>query len=196
MFFKKSSLVEHAAPPVEATLLPESVPLPLERIVVAMSDVLGEFDVATADMDVARAKLADICRDLSLDPMDPLEMDTLAANFDRGGIERMAVIVSLLERGAIEREMLRRIFDKRIRTAVKGGVVEPARVSSFVTLELLAQSQLRREELARRVVLGFGASVLGEKAAESRAALERLDYGRLMEESNRARRVLKEQGSR
>jgi hypothetical protein len=131
-----------------------------------------------------------------MDPLEPLEVDGLTTNFDRGAVERMALIVVLLERGAIARETLVRIVDRRLRTATKGGIIEPAQNSRLVTLELLAQSPLRREEMARRVVLGFGASVRGEKLSESRAALERLDYGRLMDESNRARRALREQGSR
>ena len=198
MFFKKSSLLEpsRAAPQVEATLLPESVPLPLEPFMTTMVEVLGEFDPSMADLDVARAKWADVCRDISMDPLEPLEMDGFTTNFDRSAVQRLALIVSVLERLAIPRDILARLLDRRLRTATKGGIVEPAQSSRFVTLELLAQSPLRREELARRVILGFGASVRGEKLAESRAALERLDYGRLMDESNRARQALREQGSR
>lgn len=198
MFFKKSSLVEPSrpAPQVEATLLPESVPVPLEPLMTTMVEALGEFDASMADLDVARAKWADLCRDQSMDPLDPLEMDGLTTNFDRGAVQRLALIVVLLERGAIQREMLTRLVNRRVRTATKGGIVEPAQSSRLVTLELLAQSPLRREELARRIILGFGASVRGEKLAESRTALERLDYGRLMDESNRARQALREQGSR
>jgi hypothetical protein len=198
MFFKKSALVEPSrpTPQVEASLLPESVPVPLEPFMTMMVEVLGEFDGALADLDVVRAKWADVCRDQSMDPLEPLEVDGLTTNFDRGAVERMALIVVLLERGAIARETLVRIVDRRLRTATKGGIIEPAQNSRLVTLELLAQSPLRREEMARRVVLGFGASVRGEKLSESRAALERLDYGRLMDESNRARRALREQGSR
>ncbi len=198
MFFKKSSLVEpsRAAPKVEATLLPESVPVPLEPFMATMVEVLGEFDPSMADLDVGRAKWADVCRDLSMDPLDPLEMDGFTTNFDRGAVQRLAFIVVALERLAIQREILTRLLDGRLRTATKGGIVEPAQSSRFVTLELLAQSPLRREELARRTILGFGASIRGEKLVESRAALERLDYSRLMDESNRARRALREQGSR
>lgn len=161
-----------------------------------MVEALGEFDPSMADLDVARAKWADVCRDISMDPLEPLEMDGFTTNFDRGAVQRLALIVVVLERLAIHREILTRILDRRLRTATKGGIVEPAQNSRLVTLELLAQSPLRREELARRVILGFGASIRGEKLAESRAALERLDYGRLMDESNRARRALREQGSR
>lgn len=192
MFFKKSSLVEPSRPvaQVEVTLLAESVPIVLERFTTMMSEVLAEFDTSLADLDVARAKWADICRDLSMNPFDPLELDGLTNHFDRGAVDRMALIVVMLERGVIPKDVLVRIVDRRLRAATKGGIVEPARDSKLLTLELLAQSPLRREELCRRVILGFGASIRGEKLAESKAALERLDYGRLMDEANRARRSL------
>lgn len=198
MFFKKSSLVEASRPAsqVEATLLPDSVPITLESVIAVMTEVLAEFDTSLADLDVARAKWADVCRDLQFNPLDPLEFDGLTGQFDRGAVERLALIVVLLERFAISRDILARIIERRVRAATKGGIIEPAQQSQLVTLELLAQSPLRREELARRVILGFGASIRGEKLVDSRAALERLDYGRLMEESNRARRVLREQGNR
>lgn len=198
MFFKKSSLVEPSrpAPQTEGSLLPESVPISLDSVLLVMSDVLRDLEIAAADLDVARAKWADLCRDLGMNPFDPLELDGLTTHFDRAAAGRMALIVVMLERGAISRDVLIRILDKRIRTATKAGVVEPVQASQLVTLELLAQSPLRREELARRVILGFGASIRGEKLGDSRAALERLDYGRLMAEANRARQALRDQGNR
>jgi len=193
VFFKKSSLVEPSRPvsQVEASLLPENVPVALDSFMAVMSEVLAEFETSLADLDVARAKWADICRDMSMNPLDPLELDVLTNHFDRGATERMVLVVVLLERGAIAKEMLARIVDRRLRSATKGGIVDPARESKLLTLALLAQSPLRREELARRVVLGFGASIRGEKLSESKAALERLDYGRLMDEADRARRAVR-----
>ena len=119
MFFKKSSLLEpsRAAPQVEATLLPESVPLPLEPFMTTIVEVLGEFDPSMADLDVARAKWADVCRDISMDPLEPLEMDGFTTNFDRSAVQRLALIVSVLERLAIPRDILARLLDRRLRTA-------------------------------------------------------------------------------
>ncbi|HRI71909.1 MAG TPA: hypothetical protein PK156_47075, partial [Polyangium sp.] len=148
MFFKKSSLVDapRPAPRADANLLPESVPISLDSVLAVMVEVLAEFDVSVADLDVARAKWADLCRDMGLAPLDPLEVDGLTNYFDRGATERMALIVMLLERGAITRDVLQRIVNQRLSTATKGGIVEPARVSQLVTLALLVQSPLRREE--------------------------------------------------
>ena len=107
MFFKKSSLVEPSRPAVqvEATLLPESVPVPLEPLMTMMVEVLGEFDASMADLDVARAKWADVCRDQAMDPLDPLEMDGLTTNFDRGAVQRLALIVVCWEFGRAPRHL-------------------------------------------------------------------------------------------
>ncbi|HVK63148.1 MAG TPA: hypothetical protein VM694_01670 [Polyangium sp.] len=179
-----------AAPAVQdARLLPESVPLDLTQILAALGQVLAEIEPAALDVDVARAKLADLCRDLAIDPVDPLELDPLAAGLDRGAIERLALLVLVLERRVIPEPALKRIFEGRARTAAREGLFDVARGSGLVTLDLLRQSPLRREELAHRLILGLGASVAGESLAEARAALERLDYGRLMAEAERARRA-------
>jgi hypothetical protein len=52
------------------------------------------------------------------------------------------------------------------------------------------------EEFARRFVQGLGASIRGESAAASREALERLDYGRLLAEADRAKKAAEERAGR
>jgi hypothetical protein len=71
---------------------------------------------------------------------------------------------------------------------VRGGFVEVAQGSPLLTLDLLKRAPLRLEELARRFVMGLGASIAGEALEVSRKALERLDYGRLLAEAERAKR--------
>jgi hypothetical protein len=74
--------------------------------------------------------------------------------------------------------------------------VESDDLDTLVNLLLEEETPMTSQELARRVVLGLGASVAGERLADSRAALERLDYGRLMAESNRARRAMQDQAGK
>ena len=52
------------------------------------------------------------------------------------------------------------------------------------------------EELARKFLASLGAAVKGEKPALSRQRLERLDYGRLLEETERARQAAEERVAR
>ncbi len=190
MSFLKNWFVDRPAdaPTKEASLLAESVPVALAPVMATLGILLGENEPALLEGDVARAKFADICRDLGIEPLDPLEMDSISGNLDRAGWERFSLLVLVLERFAIPKDLLRRIFQGRLRTAVREGLVEVARASELVTMEKLRDGPLRREELTRRLILGLGASVAGENMPEARAALERLDYGRLMAEAERAKR--------
>lgn len=191
MSFLKSWFVDPAPPPEpaqEPAPSPESAPIELPWLMEAMRDALAELEPATLDPDVVRAKIADICRDLSIPPMDPLELERLASNLDRGGWDRMGLLVLVLERGALG-EAMAPLFKGRIRSAVRRGLIEVAESSPLITLELLERAPLRLEELARRFVLGLGASVAGETLEASRAALARLDYNRLITEAERAKRA-------
>jgi hypothetical protein len=186
----RSSEGKQATP--EKRLVPESVPVDLGALMMAIGRVLGELDPAALDADVARAKIADRMRALDIEPLDPLEIDSLATGLDRGGWERVGLLALAVERGGLAEAAQKRIFDGRTRTAVKDGFVEAARATPLLTLELLRSGPLRVEELARRFVLGLGASILGEPLETSKKALERLDYGRLVAEAERAKKAAAE----
>jgi hypothetical protein len=175
-------------PAPEPAPAPESVPIELPWLVEALRDALAELEPATLDPDVVRAKLADLCRNLSIEPMEPLELERLASGLDRGGWDRMGLLALVMERGALG-DKIAPLFKGRIRSAVRRGLIETAESSSLLTLELLERAPLRLEELARRFILNLGASVAGETLDASRAALSRLDYNRLMAEADRAKRA-------
>ncbi|HLM72387.1 MAG TPA: hypothetical protein VK459_06840 [Polyangiaceae bacterium] len=175
-------------PALEPAPAPESVPVELPWLLEAMREALAELEPATLDPDVVRAKIADICRGLAIEPMEPLELERLASNLDRAGWDRMGLLVLVMERGALG-DKLAPLLKGRIRTAVRRGLIETAESSPLITLELLERAPLRLEELARRFVMGLGASIAGEMLEASRAALARLDYNRLMTEAERAKRA-------
>jgi hypothetical protein len=184
-----------ASGPPEVSVAPESIPIDLAAFLEALRAAMGELDDAAIDADVVRAKLADICRSFGIEPLDPLELDSFTTSFDRGGWERMALLVLAAERGGLG-EGLKRALSGRVRSAVRGGFVEASRSSPLLTLELLRTAPLRLEELARRFVLGLGASVAGEELENTKRALERLDYGRLLAEADRAKRAAAERSGR
>jgi hypothetical protein len=175
-------------PALEPAPAPESAPIQLPWLLEAMRDALAELEPATLDPDVVRAKIADICRGLTIEPMEPLELERLASNLDRAGWDRMGLLVLVMERGALG-DKLAPLLKGRIRSAVRRGLIETAESSPLITLELLERAPLRLEELARRFVMGLGASIAGEPLEASRAALARLDYNRLMTEAERAKRA-------
>ncbi len=59
--------------------------------------------------------------------------------------------------------------------------------TELLTRELLWQSPLRLEEFVRKWLEVLGVGVAEETVEESRQRLERLDYGRLLAESERAK---------
>jgi hypothetical protein len=143
----------------------------------------------SVDPDLVRARLADRCRDAGLDPLVPEEFDTLAAGFDEEANRRLALLVGALDlegmRGTLAALAASRPLGKLVGAAFAG----VARETPLLTLELLRQSPLRVEELARRFLAGLGAQVRGETAEVSRQRLKRLDYGRLLDEAERARQA-------
>lgn len=179
-----------AAP--EVPVAPESIPIALPALLDGMRAALGEIEPGLCDPDVVRAKLADLCRGLSVEPLDPLEFDGIAAGLDKGGWERMGLLVLAVERGALG-GALRRAIEGRPK-AFCMGFAEAARGAPLLDLDLLRSAPLRLEELSRRLVVGLCASIAGETLEASRATLTRLDYGRLMAEAERARRGVDPKG--
>ena len=70
------------------------------------------------------------------------------------------------------------------------------RDTALLTIEVLGQSDLRVEELTRRLIAELGATVAGESAEESRKKLHRLDYGRLLAEAEQAKLAATERTER
>jgi hypothetical protein len=71
-----------------------------------------------------------------------------------------------------------------------------AQDTNLLTIEVLAQSEQRVEELARRFLAAIRASINGESAEESKQRLNKLDYSRLLAEADRAREAAKDRAER
>lgn len=143
-------------------------------------------DGVPADPELTRARLADAFRDAGLVPPLPEEADAAAAGLDAEGAGRFAALVAVLDLDEVRGSLMK--------MSVAGNAAElaarlagVARDSSLLTAEILRQSELRLEELARRLIAGLGAGVAGETAAKSKERLERIDYGRLLAEAERAK---------
>jgi hypothetical protein len=139
------------------------------------------------DPDLVRARLADGLRDAGLRPPTLDEFDALADGLDDEGWRRLAVLASALDQEDV-RSALPQLAKVRLPAELLAlGFVGVARTTPLLTLDLLAQSPLRLEELARLLLAELGLAVSGESARASRERLGRLDYGRLLAEAERAR---------
>jgi hypothetical protein len=139
------------------------------------------------DPDLVRARLADGCRDAGLDPPTLEAVTAMVARLDDEGWQRLAVLT-----GALDVKDVRDALAVLTAAQPPGELLEIAfvvlaRSASLLTLELLRQSPLRVEELARRFLARLGAAVRGESKSESCERLKRLDYERLLAEAERAK---------
>lgn len=139
------------------------------------------------DPDVVRARLADTLRDLGVEPIDPDLFEKLAQPLDEGGWARLDLATRCLKIPITGDALPALVAARGAEGAVRQGFIDFAQSSPLLTVELLRQSSLRVEELARRWIAFLGAEVAGETPEASRAALERLDYARLLAEVERAK---------
>jgi len=147
------------------------------------------FDGQPPDMDLMRARLADRYRDAGLTPIAPEEFDSFTGGFDEETCRRLAVLVAALESEEVLKALGNSSEERPLMEQMKAAFFDLAHYTPLLTLELMRQSHLRAEELARRFIAGLGATVQGESVKASRQRLERLDYAKLLEETERAKRA-------
>ncbi len=143
-------------------------------------------DGAGADPDLTRARLADALRDAGLVPPPPDESAAAVAGLDGEAGGRLAAFAAVLDVPDV-RAALPKLLAGRPPLDLFAALAGVARDTPLLTADVLRQSELRVEELARRLVAGLGAAVAGETPAKSRQRLERIDYGRLLAEAERAK---------
>jgi hypothetical protein len=180
----------------------ETPQLDLAPLQALLADAAARRAGREVEPDLVRARLADGCRDAALTPLLPEEFDALTARLDAEGSVRLALLTARLDaEGWVRLALLVDALDlKEVRGAlaalaavrplvalVEAAFVGLARETPLLTPELLRQSPLRGEELARRFIAVLGADVRGESRQASRQRLARLDYGRLLVEAEQAR---------
>jgi len=172
----------------EASIDLAEASIDLDALVEALSFQLYTVTAEAADPDVVRARIADVYRDIEVAPMDPLEFEAYAAGLDEAAWRRMALLAGAAEGDeALGEALAARAAGEGAADQVKRGFIDLARDTPLLTMDLLAASSLRVEELARRFIAAVGAAVEDETPEASQAALVRLDYGRLLAEAERAK---------
>lgn len=165
----------------------------LAGVQAVLADGAARYAGRPVEPDLVRARLADGWRDAGLPPLPPEGFAALARGLDEEAWRRLLLLTGALGledvRGALPVLAAARHLPGSLEDTA---FVELARQTPLLTLELLRQGPLRVEELARRFVAGLGAGVRGESAAVSRQRLERLDYGRLLAEAERAKQAAEE----
>lgn len=141
---------------------------------------------APADLVLLRAQWGDLCRDghtvrPSAEAFAPLSADDAA-------LRRASLLMSaLLSQPHAARWVSDGAYGRNADGHLHCSVVLPATRLDLLTPQLVAESNLRAEELARAFAASLGVGIQGEDEATSEATLRRLDYRRLLAGADRAK---------
>jgi len=106
------------------------------------------------------------------------------------------VLVALLDLAPVPSVLAQLAVTWPVHQIVSAAFTGLAEDTPLLTLEVLSQSEQRVEELARRFLAALRAGVTGESAEESKTRLHKLDYGRLLEEADKARTAAADRAER
>lgn len=151
---------------------------------------------AEPDVPLTRARLADGLRDAGLVPLPPDEFDRAIESYDAESERRLTVLVVALELEPVRAAVANAAAPASAGQLVSAALIDLARDTNLLTLDVLAQSEQRVEELARRLVLALRAGIAGETPEESKKRLHKLDYGRLLAEAEKAKEAATERAER
>lgn len=158
--------------------------VPLEA---AVADTVPQLEGKAIEAVLVRARLADAYRDAQVEPLSPDAFDALTADLNAEAWRRLALAVSVLDLPMTRTALPHLIDEGGSARQVDEAFVCLARETSLLTMELLRQGPFRIEEFIRHFLARLGGAVAGETTQQSRERLERLDYGRLLAEAERAK---------
>jgi hypothetical protein len=167
------------------------VEVPVAPVVAAMARAASQFEAVDVDAALVGARLSDHCRDASVEPVEPALFEASARPLDAQGWRRLAVLTAALDQPEL-RAGVASSLQARGAVEVVGGFVASAKEKARLEMSVLCRSPLRVEELARDLLARVDAPVAGETREQSRAALERLDYERLLALADKARDAARE----
>jgi len=164
-----------------------TVAIDLGPLEAALAEIVPRLENAEVEPDLVRARLADGYRDAGVNPPVPDAFDKLVPDLDAEAWRRLALAVCALNLPEVCATVPGLVGNAGAIAQVKEAFVGLALATPLLTMTLLRQSPLRVEEFARHFLARLGTAVSGETAAQSRERLERLDYGRLLAEAERAK---------
>lgn len=167
----------------------EPEPMILQMVANRFSWLAPRMEDREIEPDLLRAQLADHCRDADLSPVDPQAFDRWTTDLKTEDWRRLALAVSALEDPPTRKTLATLAQVRELDEIVEAGLIAFARESELLTMAVLRQSELRSEELARKLARRLGVGIWGETEEQSEEELDRLDYGRLLAEAERAKEL-------
>lgn len=167
----------------------EPEPMVLQLVADRFSRLAPRMEDREIEPDLLRAQFADHCRDAELLPVDPQAFDHWTTDLNPECWRRLALAVSAFEDLPTRKTLATLAQIRELEEIVEAGLIAFARESELLTMAVLRQSELRSEELARKLARRLGVPIWGETEEESEHELDRLDYGRLLAEAERAKEL-------
>lgn len=164
----------------------------LEAVTTAMTTAVQSMHDRPVDRDLVRARLADCYREMALEPPKPDELDGAFELLDDEATRRFTILARVMEIEPMRQAAPQVIEHGDIAGQILDGLSTPSVDHDLLTIELLRQSPIRVEELARSFLAAMKLAIAGESADESRAKLLLLDYKRLLEEAEKAEKDAEE----
>jgi hypothetical protein len=157
----------------------------LPELVERAVELSARLAAADVDPDLARARLADRCRDAGVDPAEPRRFASLQEALDVEGRRRLALAIDLLDVPPLRdaAPLLLGVLDGDAGPAL----FRLTHATAALTVAVVREGPLRAQEFCRHLLAHLGGLVAGETEAESKQRLERLDYARLLAEAERAK---------
>jgi hypothetical protein len=163
------------------------VAIDLASLEAALADAVPRLEGRAVEPALVRARLADGYRDGQVEPLPPTAFDARTAGLDAEAWRRLALAVSAVDLPPIRTALPKLLGEAGVARQVEEAFIGLAQATPLLMMELLRQSRLRVEEFARHFLARLGAEVVGETRQQSHERLERLDYGQLLAEADRAR---------
>ncbi len=180
--FKKKRGAEPEPPaPTE-----EELEIEINQLGAEMGGVIPRLEKGNVDLELVCAKLADLFRDMD---RDPVPSETAMAELQGLNLEsqrRLAIAVSYLEDPAT-RKAFSKIAGLMITSQAMGMLQGFAKDHHLLTIEILNESPLRREEFIRHFIALLKCRVANETPSASHDRLERLDYRKLLAAAEKAK---------
>ena len=120
-----------------------------------------------------------------MNPAPPAVFTAATRDLDEEAWRRLTLVVTAFEDQGARASLA--ALQSSPEVQVRDGLAPLVRETRVLTVQVLSQSELRVEELARRFALRLGFTISGEAERESADRLEALDYARLLAQAERAK---------
>lgn len=162
-------------------------PIDLDELITTFGGAVGFWETQPEAEVLARARLADACRDAGIRPLAAETFQSGWNTFDQEHQRRFCLLISGLDVDGVAKRLPVHSRDRDGADAVLLLFQQLTTRLPLLTLDVLQQSDVRLEEFARHFCVDWGLKITGERPVNSEARLHDIDFGRLMKEAEAAR---------